>query len=118
MASNGIFCQKAVSLEQKVGQRIAKIAKTLDLQGFVRCRTTFVISRSRVQVTSPAYTKKTVNSNGISGLFYNIGNCAQSVRNFACFKKVYLFAPKSGGRCLPVASGYRRPEQSGDRGLK
>ena len=60
---------------------------------------------------------KVVKINVFYGLFYNIGNCAQSVRNFACFKKVNLFAPKSGGRCLPVASGYRRPEQSGDRGL-
>ncbi len=59
MASNGDFCQKAVNLEQKVGQRMAswhqkKIAKTLDLQGFVRCRTALVMRRSRVQVTPPA----------------------------------------------------------------
>ena len=59
MASNGGFCQKAVNLEQKVGQRMAswhqkKIAKTLDLQGFVRCRTAFVMSRSQVRVPSLA----------------------------------------------------------------
>lgn len=59
MASNGGFCQKAVNLEQKVGQRMAswhqkKIAKTLDLQGFVRCRTAIVMSRSCVQVASAA----------------------------------------------------------------
>ena len=65
MASNGGFCQKAVNLEQKVGQRMAswhqkKIAKTLDLQGFVRCRTAFVINRSSVQVRSPAPNKRCV----------------------------------------------------------
>ena len=59
MASNGGFCQKAVNLEQKVGQRMAswhqkKIAKTLDLQGFVRCRTAIVMSRSQVRVPSQA----------------------------------------------------------------
>ena len=59
MASDGDFCQKAVNLEQKVGQRMAswhqkKIAKTLDLQGFVRCRTTIVNRGLGVRFPSPA----------------------------------------------------------------
>ena len=34
----------------------------------------------------------------ITVVFYNIGSYAQSVRNFACFKKVYLLAHKNGGK--------------------
>ena len=46
-------------------------------------------------------------------VFYNIGNYAQAVRNFACFKKVYLFAPKNGGAVL--AGGKRLPPTEAKR---
>ena len=58
MASDGDFCQKAVIWCKKLGNdgivASEKIVKTLDLQGVVRCRTVFVMSRSQVRVPSQA----------------------------------------------------------------
>ena len=43
-----------------------------------------------------------IHDNGVVNSFYNTGNYAHCVRNFACFKKDFLSAPKSGGRGLMI----------------